>query len=55
MFVPLSYLGLGRSAVLASNVDAARKAYEQFFNVWKDADPALTPLVEARAEYARLQ
>ncbi|HEV8237291.1 MAG TPA: hypothetical protein VGP84_21920, partial [Gemmatimonadaceae bacterium] len=46
MFVPLSYLGLARSAVLDHDVDAATKAYEQFFTLWKDADPSLAPLVE---------
>ena len=55
MFFPLSYLGLARSAALAQDVDGAKKAYEQFFALWKDADPELTPLVEARAEYARFR
>ena len=32
MFVPLSYLGLARSATLAGNVDAAKKAYQEFFS-----------------------
>ena len=55
MFVPLSYLGLARSAVLDHDVDAAKKAYEQFFTLWKDADPSLAPLVEARAEFTPLR
>jgi tetratricopeptide (TPR) repeat protein len=55
MFVPLSYLGLARSATLAGNVDAAKKAYQQFLALWKDADPSLKPLAEARAEFAQLR
>jgi hypothetical protein len=51
----LSYLGLARSAALAQDVDGAKKAYEQFFALWKDADPELSPLVEARGEYAHLR
>jgi hypothetical protein len=55
MFFPLSYLGLARSAALAQDIDGAKKAYEQFFAIWKDADPELVPLIEARAEYAKLR
>jgi eukaryotic-like serine/threonine-protein kinase len=55
MFFPLSYLGLARSAALAQDIDGAKNAYEQFFAIWKDADPDLPPLVEARAEYAKLR
>jgi tetratricopeptide (TPR) repeat protein len=54
MFVPLSYLGLARSAALAGNVEAAKNAYQQFFSLWTDADPSLKPLKDARAEFAQL-
>jgi hypothetical protein len=33
----------------------ARAAYEDFFNVWKDADPDIPVLKEAKAEYAKLK
>ena len=33
---------------------AARKAYQDFFNAWKNADPDVPVLKEARAEYAKL-
>jgi eukaryotic-like serine/threonine-protein kinase len=33
----------------------ARAAYENFLALWKDADPALNILKEAKAEYAKLQ
>ena len=42
-----AYAGGGRTA-------DARKAYEDAFAVWKDADPDLPLLLEARNEYQRL-
>lgn len=33
---------------------AARKGYQYFFEVWKDADSDLLVLKEARAEYSKL-
>jgi len=33
----------------------ARKTYEQFFAFWKDADPDIPLLLEARKEYAALK
>ena len=48
---PLSYLGLARASTLAGDTARARKAYEDLFAVWKDADPDLPALVAARAEY----
>jgi hypothetical protein len=32
----------------------ARTAYEDFFTLWKDADPDIPVLKEAKAEYAKL-
>jgi hypothetical protein len=40
---------------LGGNTAEARKVYEDFFTVWKDADTDLPPLVEAKREYARLK
>ena len=34
--------------------DEARKAYQAFFDFWKNADPEIPLLVEARAEFAKL-
>jgi Flp pilus assembly protein TadD len=50
----IAHVGLARAAALAGDVDGARRAYGQFFALWKDADPALPILIAARAEYARL-
>ena len=52
---PLSYLGLARALASGSDRSGAREAYLAFFAVWKDADPDLLPLKEARLEFARLQ
>ena len=52
---PLSYLGLGRAGALAGDRVGARQAYEQFFDMWKDADADISILKEAKAEYAKLK
>ena len=51
---PLAHLGLARAYTLQHDLGASRKAYEQFFADWKDADMDMPLLREARAEYARL-
>jgi hypothetical protein len=33
----------------------ARKAFQDFFQLWKDADPGIPVLLQARAEYAQLR
>jgi hypothetical protein len=33
----------------------AKAAYQDFLNLWKDADPEIPILKEAKAEYAKLQ
>jgi eukaryotic-like serine/threonine-protein kinase len=52
---PLSYLGIARAAVLANDTAKARTAYQDFFAAWKDADPDLPILLQAKSEYAKLQ
>jgi DNA-binding winged helix-turn-helix (wHTH) protein/tetratricopeptide (TPR) repeat protein len=54
-FHPLAQLGLARALEMQAHHAAARQAYEQLFTLWKDADPDLRPLLEARAEYAHLK
>jgi eukaryotic-like serine/threonine-protein kinase len=51
----LAYLGLGRAAVLTNDSAAARKNYDTFFSIWKNADSGLAAVRQARAEYAQLQ
>ena len=52
---PLAQLGLGRALVVASETSEARTAYQDFFVLWKDADPDIPILKQAKAEYAKLQ
>ena len=52
---PLAHLGLARAAVLQGDTAKARKAYEDLFGFWKDADADLPMLIEARKEYEKLK
>lgn len=45
---------LARAQTALGQTAAARKSFEAFFNSWKDADPDLPLLIQAREEYARL-
>ena len=51
---PLAHLGLARALASVGDRDGARLAYQAFFSFWKDADPDLLPLTEARIEFAGL-
>jgi serine/threonine protein kinase/tetratricopeptide (TPR) repeat protein len=51
----LSQLGLARAYVFQSQPAQARAAYQDFLASWKDADPDLAPLKQAKAEYAKLR
>jgi eukaryotic-like serine/threonine-protein kinase len=53
-YVSLARLGLARGLALSGDSAKARIAYQDFFTVWKDADPDIPILKEARAEYAKL-
>ena len=53
-YVSLARLGLARALVLSGDSAKARIAYQDFFTKWKDADPDIPILKEARAEYAKL-
>ena len=48
-------LGLARAYALQKNTDQARAKYQDFFAYWKDADPDVPMLIQAKAEYAKLQ
>ena len=52
---PLAHLGLARAATLQGDVAKGRKAYEDFFLLWKEADADLPVLIEAKREYERLK
>jgi eukaryotic-like serine/threonine-protein kinase len=51
----LSHLGLGRAYALQGNTASAKSAYQDFFAAWKDADPNVPILKQAKAEYEKLQ
>jgi len=51
----LAHLGLARAHALSGDTGASRQAYQDFFALWKDADPDIPILKEAKAEYAKLQ
>ena len=51
----LAHLGLGRAYALSGDSVNARKAYQDFLALWKDADPDIPILRQAKAEYAKLQ
>jgi eukaryotic-like serine/threonine-protein kinase len=52
---PLARLGLGRAYALQGDKAKAKQAYQDFFAMWKDADPDVPLLKDAKAEYAKLQ
>jgi serine/threonine protein kinase/Flp pilus assembly protein TadD len=51
----LAHLGLARAYALQGNRAKARIAYQDFLALWKDADPDIPILKQAKAEYAKLQ
>jgi len=51
----LSYLELARARAMSGDVAGARKAYQDFLNRWKNADPDVPVLKQARAELAGLE
>jgi len=53
-FAPLAQLGLARAKALQGDGDESRKAYNDFFTMWKDADPDIPILLQAKAEYKKL-
>ncbi len=50
----IALLLLGRAYRLAGDQAKAIAAYSNFLNLWKDADPNIPLLVQARLEYAQL-
>jgi tetratricopeptide (TPR) repeat protein len=51
----LAHLGLGRAYALAGDTARSRAAYQDFFALWKDADPDVPLLKQAKNEYAKPQ
>ena len=52
---PRAYVGLAQAAALAGDNAKARKAYEDFFAFWKDADADNPILIAAKKDYEKLK
>jgi len=48
----LAYVGAARAWALAGDKARSRRRYQDFFALWKDADPDIPILKEAQREYA---
>ena len=55
VFLPLAQLGLARAYVAQGDTAKAKTAYQDFFALWKDADPDIPVLIAARSEYTKLK
>ena len=51
----LAHLQLARAYAMMGDKDAARKSYQDFLTLWKDADPDIPIYRQAKAEYAKLK
>ena len=51
----LAHLQLARAQVMMGDKEAARKSYQGFLTLWKDADPDIPIYRQAKAEYAKLK
>jgi len=51
----LAHWQLGRALAMSGDKTKAKSAYQDFLTLWKDADPDIPILKEAKAEYAKLQ
>jgi len=51
----LAHLQLGRAYALQGEIAKARAVYNDFLSLWKDADPDIPILKQAKAEFAKLQ
>jgi hypothetical protein len=52
---PWARLQLARSLAQAGNTAEAKKSYEAFLTLWKDADPGIPLMDQAKKEYAALR
>ena len=51
----MASLQLARAYAMSEDMTKTRSAYQDFLTLWKDADPDIPVLKQAKAEYARLQ
>ena len=51
----LAHLGLARAYAMQGDTAKAKTAYQDFLTLWKDADPDIPILKQAKAEYSKLK
>jgi eukaryotic-like serine/threonine-protein kinase len=51
----LARLGLGRAYAMEGDTLKARAAYQEFLTIWKNADPDLPILKQAKEEFTKFQ
>jgi hypothetical protein len=54
-YYSLSYLGMARGFALAGDTTRAKKAFQDFFELWRGADPNIPALKQAKVQYAKLK
>jgi len=54
-FAAIAHLQLGRAQAMTGDKAVARKSYQDFLMLWKDADADVPIYEQAKAEYAKLQ
>jgi hypothetical protein len=52
--VALAHVGMARARSLAGNIAGSREEYETFFALWKEAEPDVPVLCQAKSEYPKL-
>lgn len=51
----LAYLGIARAYALQDDISRSHTAYQDFLTLWKDADPDISILKQAKLEYAKVR
>ena len=52
---PLAHLTIARASAMQGDTAQARKSYQEFFALWKDADQDVPILIDAKKEFERLK
>jgi eukaryotic-like serine/threonine-protein kinase len=55
LMIPLAKVGVARAHLRLHEGQKASAAYQDFFKLWKDADPDISVLIAAKSEYAKLK
>ena len=54
VYAPLARLDIARAYAMEGNREQSREAYDRFFTTWKNADPDIPILRQAKTEYRKL-